>query len=212
MFCGERSQRMLLTRACICVAQGLLKTPASVNKRRSVCFVDHRNEMAYLASASNDPDFIPGIIRVKTPQPKFDVKSPTQEEMDISISSCAGEASTSICEAGKSKAKPAPSPSKRVEGGKRGERESQTPGGQNPRCSKRRRVEPTTYAGVTICRKVGKDISYVQLSDDAPGVEDIEAYFLDAANRMFGDLMSGTTQTPERYVASGRGLLILLVF
>jgi hypothetical protein len=89
--------------------------------------------MAYLASASNDPDFIPGIIRVKTPQPKFDVKSPTQEEMDISISSGAGETSTSICEAGKSKAKPAPSPSpsKRVEGGKRGERESQTPGGQN---------------------------------------------------------------------------------
>jgi hypothetical protein len=52
----------------------------------------------------------------------------------------------------------------------------------------------------------------VQLSDDAPGVEDIEAYFLDAANRMFGDLMSGTTQTPERYVASGQGRLILLVF
>ena len=52
----------------------------------------------------------------------------------------------------------------------------------------------------------------MQLSDDAPGVEDIEAYFLDAANRMFGDLMSGTTQTPERYVASGQGLLILLVF
>ena len=47
------------------VWQGLLKTPNSVNKRRSVCFVDHRNETAYLASASNDPDFIPGIIRVK---------------------------------------------------------------------------------------------------------------------------------------------------
>jgi hypothetical protein len=172
-----------------------------VNKRRSVCFVDHRNETAYLASASNDPDFIPGIIRVKTPQPKFEAegKSPAMEaEMEVVDEPANGK---------KVKAKAAPSPAKRVEAGKRSQRESVSPAGQNPRGSKRRRVEPSTYAGVTISRKIGKDgssASYVQLADDAPGIEDIEAYFLDAANRMFGDLMAGTMHTPDKYFAAGK--------
>jgi hypothetical protein len=172
---------------CVTFSQGLLKTPNSVNKRRSVCFVDHRNETAYLASNSSDPDFIPGIVRIKTPQPKFPDK--VKEETKASMS------------------KLGPSPAKRVEGGKRSEREATSPLGQNPRSSKRRRVEPTTYAGVTISRTVGKDgssASYVELSDDAPGVEDIEAFFLDAANRMFADLMSGTVQTPDKYYAGGK--------
>ena len=167
--------------------KGLLKTPNSVNKRRSVCFVDHRNETAYLASNSNDADFIPGIVRVKTPQPKFDAKSPEQAVV------------------AKGKGKAAPSPVKRVEAGKRNERGAETPSAQNPRDSKRRRVEPQTYAGVTISHKIAKDgtsASYVQLSDDSPGLEDIEAYFLDAANRMFADLLSGST--PDKHLAGSK--------
>jgi len=154
-----------------------------------------------LASASNDPDFIPGIIRVKTPQPKFGAedKIPAIEaEMEVVDAPINGK---------KVKAKAAPSPAKRVEAGKRGQRESVSPAGQNPHGSKRRRVEPSTYAGVTISRKIGKDgssASYVQLADDAPGIEDIEAYFLDAANRMFGDLMAGTMHTPDKYFAAGK--------
>ncbi|EKX37864.1 hypothetical protein GUITHDRAFT_144688 [Guillardia theta CCMP2712] len=46
--------------------KGVLKTPGSVSKRRSVCFIDGRNETAYLASASDDLDFVPGIIRVSS--------------------------------------------------------------------------------------------------------------------------------------------------
>jgi hypothetical protein len=40
-----------------------------MHRKKRVCFVDHRNEMAYIASASNAPDYIAVIIRVKTPQP-----------------------------------------------------------------------------------------------------------------------------------------------
>ena len=186
--------------------QGLLKTPNSVNKRRSVCFVDHRNETAYLASASNDPDFIPGIIRVKTPQPKFDdkAKSAAEEEEEAMDEEVQDESKQGK---GKGKGKAPASPAKRVEAGKRGEREALSPSGQNPRGSKRRRVEPSTYAGVTIARKVGKDgssASYVQLADDAPCIEDIEAYFLDAANSMFADLMADSLQTPGKYFAGGK--------
>jgi len=192
--------------------KGLLKTPQSVNKRRSVCFVDHRNETAYLNSNPHDSEWIPGVTRVKTPQPKFDAKSPEkdeemeEEEMDVEEMDVEEMDVEETAGAKGKKGKATPSPNKRVEGGKRAQRGSQSPG-QNPRGGKRRRVEPTTYAGVTISRTLGKDgseASYVELADDAPGIEDIEAYFMDAANRMFSDLMEGTTQTPDKYFAAGR--------
>ena len=65
----EEARRSVSKQAC-CSSKIIpeIKSP-TVRKRRSVCFVDHRNEMAYIASASNAPDFIAGIIRVKTPQP-----------------------------------------------------------------------------------------------------------------------------------------------
>ena len=184
--------------------KGLLKTPNSVNKRRSVCFVDHRNETAYLASNSkNGEEWIPGIVRVKTPQPKFDDKSPDKGTEEGAPGPVQAKSTS------KGKAKSAPSPGKRVEGGKRTERDSMSPSTQNPRGSKRRRIEASTYAGVTISHKVSKDgnsASYVQLENDAPGVEDIEAFFLDAANRMFADLLAGTAGTPGKYYAGAKGV------
>lgn len=38
--------------------KGLLKTPNSTSKRKSVCFVDKRNETAFF-TRNDDPDFVP---------------------------------------------------------------------------------------------------------------------------------------------------------
>ena len=74
----EEARRSVSKQAC-CSSKIIpeIKSP-TVRKRRSVCFVDHRNEMAYVASASNDQHFIPGIVRVQTRQ-TIRVRAPSGE-------------------------------------------------------------------------------------------------------------------------------------
>eukprot|EP00960_Hanusia_phi_P030156 748412-Hanusia_phi.AAC.1 len=65
--------------------KSLLKTPGSVSKRRSVCFIDGRNETAYLASASDDLDFVPGIIRVSSKVTEDEATDEPSEKSMVSV-------------------------------------------------------------------------------------------------------------------------------
>ncbi len=71
------------------------------------------------------------------------------------------------------------------------------------RGGKRRRVEASTYAGVTIAKHCN-GVSYIELQNDAPGAQDIEEFFMDAANKLFADILEGTASTPEKYMSQGR--------
>jgi hypothetical protein len=142
--------------------KGLLKTPGSTSKRKSVCFVDKRNELAHCLSRNDDPDFQPGIIRT----PALNLEEPSKTSKNKRTVDAANR-------------------SPDVRGGKR------------------RRVEASTYAGVTIAKHCN-GVSYIELQNDAPGVQDIEEYFVDAANKLFADILAGTAMTPEKYMAQGR--------
>jgi hypothetical protein len=143
--------------------KGLLKTPGSTNKRKSVCFVDKRNELAHCVSRNDDPDFQPGIIRA----PVLNLEEP---------------------------------PSKTSKNKRTVDAANRSP---DVRGGKRRRVEATSYAGVTIAKHCN-GVSYIELQNNAPGVEDIEEFFVDAANKLFADILAGTAMTPEKYMADGR--------
>ena len=157
--------------------KGLLKTPNSTSKRKSVIFVDNRNETAYLASASNDPDFIPGIIRMPTPGRPTPARAAT------------GTTPAPTASAAKSSSK------KRTTG-----EAERSPQGT---ASKRRKIGDPGPPPTTTVVMAASGAQIVTLAGAAPACEDIEDYFLHAANALFADILAGTARTPERYYGKG---------
>jgi hypothetical protein len=181
-------------------SKGLLKTPGSTSKQRSVVFVDDRggelNEVAYLASASNDPDFVPGIIRMPTPgRPTPGKPAPTvPASPSPGASASKAPSSASKIAAPTLPAPPAPpAAAAAASARKRGTEEAdRSPSGA---ASKRRKIGSPAKAATAIVQAAG-GACYVQLGAGAPVLDDIEDYFLAAANSLFADILANTAKSP----------------